>query len=256
MAGNGTENSVAKLNGRTALVTGAASSIGRAISVALARRGAKVALSFRNSKDKAEALACELRDLGAEPLAIQGDVVNPEEARRVVRTVVDRWQRLDILVNNAGITRDKSLRKGQDDEWADVININMNGTLHCTTAALPIMTEQRFGRIINVSSMMEQTNTLGRANQAADRGGMSEFTRSIALEMAKYNITANTVCPGFTCTELLSQVPETILEQIKAKIPLGRFGLPEEIAKAVVFLAADGDYITGQQLNVNGGMYV
>ena len=170
--------------------------------------------------------------------------------------VLDAWKRLDILVNNAGITRDKSLRKMVDDEWADVINVNLNGTYYCTSAALPAMIEQKFGRIINISSYIGQGGGFGQANYAASKGGIVAFTRAVAIEMAKYNITANAVSPGYTCTDMLAKVPPNVIEQIKAKIPMGRLAQPEEIAKAVAFLAADGDYITGQQINVNGGIYM
>lgn len=245
------------LDGRVALVTGAARGIGRAIALELATRGAAVALNYRSSKEHAETLAEEIQKIGRECMLVPGDVANKEEARQVVQTVVDAWRRLDILVNNAGITRDKSLRKMADDEWADVTNVNLNGTYYCTSAALPAMMEQKYGRIINiVSSYAGQAGEFAQANLAGGKGGISAFTRSVALEMAKYNITVNTVAPGFTRTEMLAKVPEKILEQIRLKIPLQRFAQPAEVAKAAAFLAAEGDYITGQQLNVNGGLYM
>jgi len=244
------------LQGRVALVTGAARGIGRAIALELAHRGASVAVNYRTSQEHAEGLAEQIRETGGECLLIRGDVAQKEEARRVIQTVLDHWKRLDILVNNAGITRDKSLRKMTDDEWADVINVNLNGTYYCTSAALPAMMEQKFGRIINISSHVAETGNFGQANYAASKGGIIAFTKSLALEMAKYNITANTVSPGFTCTEMLEKIPPNVLEQIRLKIPLQRFGRPDEVAKAAAFLASDGDYITGQQLNVNGGLYM
>jgi acetoacetyl-CoA reductase/3-oxoacyl-[acyl-carrier protein] reductase len=190
-------------------------------------------------------------------MLVPGDVTSKEEAYGVVQGVLDAWKRLDILVNNAGITRDKSLRKMADDEWADVTNVNLNGTYYCTSAALPAMMEQKFGRIINiVGSYTGKAGEFGQANFVGGKGSISTFTKSVALEMAKYNITINTVAPGFTRTEMLAKVPEKILEQIRLKIPLQRFAQPAEVAKAAAFLAADGDYITGQQLNVNGGLYM
>jgi acetoacetyl-CoA reductase/3-oxoacyl-[acyl-carrier protein] reductase len=249
-------NGGASLKGKVALVTGAAQGIGRAIALELAQRGAAVAVNYRSSTGYAESLAQQIRDSGGQCLLIAGDVADKDEARRVVQTVLDHWMRLDILVNNAGITRDKSLRKMADDEWADVINVNLNGTFYCTSAALPAMIEQKFGRIINISSMVAQAGNVGQANYAASKGGIISFTKSLALEMAKFNITANAIAPGFTCTEMLAKIPDNVLEQIRMRIPLQRFAQPEEIAKAVAFLAADGDYITGQQLNVNGGMYM
>jgi 3-oxoacyl-(acyl-carrier-protein) reductase len=252
--GNGWGNGY--LEGKVALVTGGARGIGRAIVLELAQRGAKVAVNYRTSKEHAESLEQEIHQIGADCMLIQGDVASREDARRVVRTVLETWKRLDILVNNAGITRDKSLRKMADDEWADVINVNLNGTYYCTSAALPAMMDQKFGRIINISSYAGQAGAFGQANYAASTGGIIAFTKSLAIEMAKYNITANAVAPGFTCTEMMANIPPNILEQIRMKIPLQRFAQPGEVAKAAAFLAAEGDYITGQQLNVNGGLYV
>jgi len=250
--GNGFES----LAGRVALVTSATQGIGRAIALELARRGATVALNYRTNKEHADSLLEQIRAIGPECMLVKGDVSNKEEARLVVQAVLSAWKRLDILVNNAGITRDKSLRKTADDEWADVIHVNLNGTYYCTSAALPAMMEQNFGRIINIASHLGQAEKVGQANSALGKGGILAFTKSVALEMAKYNITVNTVAPGFTATEMLAKVPDKILEQIRVKIPLQRFAQPSEVAKAAAFLAADGDYITGQQLNVNGGLYL
>jgi len=255
--GNRKESGRETLKGKVALVTGGAQGIGRAIALELAHRGAAVAISYRTKREHAETLADEIRELGAECMLVQGDVANKEDACNIVQTVLDYWKRLDILVNNAGITRDKSLRKAANDEWADVIHVNMNGTYNCTSAALPAMMEHKFGRIINIiNSFVGQTGNGGRANYAATKSGVVGFTKSLALEMAKYNITANTLAPGFTHTEMWSKIPESIIERIRVKIPLQRFASPGEVAKAAAFLAADGDYITGQQLNVNGGLYM
>ncbi len=187
---------------------------------------------------------------------LQGDVAKKEDARRIVKEVLDKWQRLDILVNNAGISRDHSMRKMTDEDWAEVINVNLNGTFYCTSAALPAMINQRFGRIINISSVVGQMGAFGQANYSASKGGIIAFTKSLALEMAKYNITANAIAPGYTSTEMVEAIPEEVAAQIKTKIPLGRFASPEEIAKAAGFLAVDADYITGQELNVNGGCHM
>src|SRR5271157_192721 len=244
------------LKGRVTLVTGASRGIGRAIALELARRGANVALNFRADAKQAESAADEIRELGGECLLVQGDVAKKGEAARIVKEVLDKWQRLDILVNNAGITRDRSMRKMTDDDWAEVINVNLNGTFYCTSAAVPAMVNQRFGRIINISSVVGQMGAFGQANYSASKGGIIAFTKTLALEMAKFNITANAIAPGFTSTEMVEAIPEEIAAQIKAKIPMGRFATPEEIAKAAAFLAAEGDYITGQELNVNGGYHM
>ncbi len=247
---------MSRLNGKVALITGAARGIGRAIAMELACRGAAVAVNYRSSRAEAEDLAERIRSQGVPSLLVPGDVAKPEEARGVVSRVLEEWKRLDILVNNAGITRDRSMRKLADDEWADVINVNLNGTFYCTSAAIPAMVEQNFGRVINISSFVGQSGNFGQANYAASKGGIIAFTKTLAIEMAKYNITANAVAPGFTATDMLTQVPANIQDQLKSKIPLGRFGTPEEVAKTVAFLATEGDYITGQQINVNGGIYM
>jgi acetoacetyl-CoA reductase/3-oxoacyl-[acyl-carrier protein] reductase len=255
--GNGSRNDTpTSLAGKVALVTGATRGIGRAIALELVRRGANVGLNFRADVTHAESAADEIRELGGECLLVQGDVAKKGEAARIVKEVLGKWQRLDILVNNAGITRDRSMRKMTDDDWAAVIDVNLNGTFYCTSAALPAMINQRFGRIINISSVVGQMGAFGQANYSASKGGIIAFTKTLALEMARFNITANAIAPGFTSTEMVDAIPEEIAAQIKAKIPLGRFASPEEIAKAAAFLAADGDYITGQELNVNGGYHM
>ncbi|HTV65974.1 MAG TPA: 3-oxoacyl-[acyl-carrier-protein] reductase [Bryocella sp.] len=252
--GNGTYGT--SLAGRVALVTGASRGIGRAIAVELARRGAHVALNFRSDEKQAESAAAEIAALGVECMLVQGDVAKKGEAARIVKEVLEKWQRLDILVNNAGITRDRTMRKMTDDDWAAVINVNLNGTFYCTSAAIPAMINQRYGRIINISSVVGQMGAFGQANYSASKGGIIAFTKTLALEMAKFNVTANAIAPGFTATEMVDAIPEEIAAQIKAKIPLGRFATTEEIAKAAAFLAAEGDYITGQELNVNGGYHM
>jgi 3-oxoacyl-[acyl-carrier-protein] synthase III len=250
--GNGTQS----LKGKVALVTGASRGIGRAIALELAARGANVAIDYKVDSTHAEQVAQEIRALGVESLVLQGDVGNKEDARRIIKEVLDNWQRLDILVNNAGITRDHSLRKMTDEDWADVINVNLNGTFFCTSAALPAMMNQRFGRIINISSVVGQMGAFGQANYSASKGGIIAFTKTLALEMAKFNITANSIAPGYTSTEMVEAIPEDVAAQLKARIPLGRFATPEEVAKAAGFLAAEADYITGQELNVNGGCHM
>ncbi len=249
-------NVLLNLNGRVALITGAARGIGRAIALELSHRGASVAVNYRSSKADAESLADEIRGSGGQCLLIQGDVASREDARRIVKTVTDAFNRIDVLVNNAGITRDKSLRKMVDDEWADVINVNLNGTYYCTSAVLPFMIQQKYGRIISITSLVGQAGAFGQANYAASKGGIVAFTKTVALEMAKYNITANCIAPGYTCTEMIKGIPDEVMEALKARIPMGRLARPEEIGKAVGFLAADADYITGQQIAINGGIFM
>jgi len=244
------------LLGKVALITGASRGIGRAIAMELADRGATVAINCRARLGEAETVRDLIRNAGGESQLIQGDISDTAQARKVVEQVLASCKRVDILVNNAGITRDRSFRKMTDSDWTEVINTNLNGTFYCTSAAVPAMVEQKFGRIVNIASFSGQAGNFGQANYAATKGGIIAFTKVLALELARYNITANVVAPGFTSTDMLGPIPDDILTQIKAKIPLQRFAKPEEIAKAVAFLICDGDYITGQQINVNGGLYM
>jgi acetoacetyl-CoA reductase/3-oxoacyl-[acyl-carrier protein] reductase len=280
------------LEGKVALVTGASRGIGRAIAVELAKAGAKVALNYRSGEAQAREVADQIAALRSsavysngngraavvggssvatltavavatesvsampETALMQADVSRSEEARDLVKRVVDKWGRLDILVNNAGITKDRTLRKLTDADWTAVIDTNLNSAFYCISAATPVMIEQKYGRIVNIASVIGQAGNIGQANYSAAKAGMIALTKSSALELARYGITANAVCPGFTATEMVTKIPEDIQDQIKGKIPLGRFATSEEIARAVLFLVVDGGYITGQQLNVNGGIYM
>jgi acetoacetyl-CoA reductase/3-oxoacyl-[acyl-carrier protein] reductase len=245
-----------KLEGRVAVVTGASRGIGRAIVLALAAEGARIGLNYHSSEEQARKVADEIAAFGSSALLLQADVSDADAARGMIKRVVDEWGRVDVLVNNAGITRDRSMRKLTDDDWLTVINNNLNSVYWCSSAAMPVMIQQSYGRIINISSFVGQAGNFGQANYAASKGGIIAFTKTAAIELAKFNITVNALAPGFTLTDMLAKVPENIQDQIKARIPMGRFGEPEEIAKAVLFLAADADYITGQQINVNGGVYM
>ncbi len=244
------------LKGKVAIVTGASRGIGRHIALQLARRGADVAINYRSRQSDADEVVKEIEATGVRALAIQADLSGMPAARGLVRQVQEQWGRIDILVNNAGITRDKSMKKLTDDDWNDVLDTNLGSVYATCSEVLKIMMDQKYGRIINITSFVGQAGNFGQANYAASKGGIIAFTKTLALEMAKYNITVNAIAPGFTETEMLAQVPENIREQIIARVPMGRFGQPEEIARAVVFLAAEGDYITGQQINVNGGVYM
>jgi acetoacetyl-CoA reductase/3-oxoacyl-[acyl-carrier protein] reductase len=244
------------LAGQVALVTGASRGIGRAIALELARRGATIAISYRTGLDCAEAVRDQIEELGVSAEIFQGDISHKLEARKVIQDVLDRYEHLDILINNAGITRDRSIRKMTDDDWHDVIDTNLNGVFYCTSAVIPAMIEQKYGRIVSVASFVGQAGNFGQANYAASKGGLIAFTKTLGLELARYNITANVIAPGFTATEMLNAIPLDRLEQIKEKIPMRRLANPDEIAKAAAFLICDGDYITGQQLHINGGLYM
>ncbi len=244
------------LQGKVALITGASRGIGRAIARELADRGAAIALNFRSNLNSAEEVRTDIQTSGGDCQLFQFDVSDRHQARHLVQDVLDNYRRVDILVNNAGITRDRSIRKMTDEDWHQVIDTNLNSVFYCTTAAIPAMIENKYGRIVSMASITAQAGNFGQANYAASKGGIIAMTKVLALELAKFNITANVVAPGFTETDMLAGIPPDVLEQIKAKVPLRRLAQPEEIAKAVAFLICDGDYITGQQINVNGGLYM
>jgi acetoacetyl-CoA reductase len=245
-----------KLEGRQALITGAARGIGRAIAKALGGEGADIAINYQSSEADALSLADELTKAGRRTLLFKGNVGERATWTSMIEKIKQTWGRIDILVNNAGITRDKTMRKMTDEDWLAVLNTNLNSCYFGVSAVMSMMTEQKFGRIINISSFVGQAGNFGQANYAASKGGIIAFTKTAAIELAKYNITCNALAPGFTETGMLAKVPEQVRSQILARIPMGRFAMPEEIAKAVLFLAADADYITGQQINVNGGVYM
>jgi acetoacetyl-CoA reductase/3-oxoacyl-[acyl-carrier protein] reductase len=245
-----------RLDGKSALVTGASRGIGKAIALELAREGAKVGVNFASNEAKAREVAEEIARLGGSCILLKANLADPKEARGMVKRAADHFGHLDILVNNAGITRDKLLPKMTDEDWEEVIRTNLNGVFFCTSAAIPIMTAQSYGRIVNISSMNGQVGAMGQANYSASKGGVIAFTRTAAVELAKFNITVNSVSPGYTETDMFAKVPMDLQAKIKAKIPLGRFAQAEEIAKAVIYLVAEGDYVTGQTISVNGGAFM
>jgi len=244
------------LQDKVALVTGAARGIGRAIAVELASRGANLAIHYHFSGPEAETLSTELQGMGIDAFVIQGDVSSKDDSKRVVEAVLDHFKHIDILVNNAGIKRDRTLSKMTDADWQTVLNTNLNGTFFCTRAVLPSMIQRKFGRIVNIASFVGQSGLAGQANYAASKGAIIAFTKTVAVEMAQYNITANVIAPGYTATEIVTGMPPKALAEIEAKIPLHRLADPREIAKATAFLITDGGYITGHQLNINGGIYM
>ncbi len=245
-----------RLEGRTALVTGASRGIGRAVALELGREGAQVVVNYLRSEEAASAVSEEIAREGGRALVIRANVGAPGEVRSMVDQVIEECGQIDILVNNAGVTRDRTLRKLTDVDWLDVININLNSVYFCTSAVVPVMTERRYGRIVNIASFVAQAGNFGQTNYAASKGGMIAFTKAAALELAKYGITVNVVAPGFIRTEMLDQMPQEVLERVRSRIPLGHLGEPADVARAVAYLCIEGDYITGQQINVNGGLYM
>jgi acetoacetyl-CoA reductase/3-oxoacyl-[acyl-carrier protein] reductase len=255
-----------ELAGRVALVTGGTRGIGAAICRTLAAHGASVAAGFSHDHRRAQDFRSELDDGGASVTIHQGNISSSDDCRRTVSEVVDHHGRLDILVNNAGITMDRVVAKMADDDWQEVIAVNLSGTFFMSKAALSHMLERGSGRIINISSIIGQTGNIGQANYAASKSGLFGLTMSLAKEAAfalkregrldAYGpgITVNAVAPGFIETEMLDTVPEKVLDRIRAEVPLNRLGRPEEVARVVGFLAADAAaYITGQVWAVNGG---
>lgn len=244
------------LTDKVVLVTGGSRGIGSAICRDLAERGATVAINYRQRVMLAEQLRDEIRQGGGECAAFQADVSKAADARRLIHDVLDSYHHIDVLVNNAGITRDRSIRKMTDEEWLEVIETNLNSAYYCISAVLPAMIERKYGRIVNIASFCGQAGNFGQVNYSTSKGGIIAMTKALALELARHNITVNAIAPGFTNTEMLATVPGEVQEQLKERIPLHRFAEPEEIAKAVAFVICDGDYVTGQQINVNGGIYM
>lgn len=243
------------MEGRVVLVTGGGRGIGRAIAVRLAEGGARVAISYRSNDASARETAEMVRTTGAQCEIFKGDVASQEDVEALMKGVGEAFGPVEILVNNAGTTRDNLLMRMKDAEFDEVVATNLKGTYICTRAVLRGMIRGRWGRIINISSVVGLLGNAGQANYAASKAGMIGFTKSVAREVAGRGITANVVAPGYVETELTAGLPESIKEQILGQVPVGRFGEPEEIAEVVAFLAGDGAaYVTGQTIAVDGGM--
>jgi 3-oxoacyl-[acyl-carrier protein] reductase len=241
--------------GRVAVVTGGGRGIGRAIAVRLAREGADVAVSYRSNDAAAEETAGKVREAGRNAELIKGDISSPADVEALFKGVAGVFGRLDVLVNNAGITRDNLMMRMKEDEFDEVLRTNLKGTYLCTRAALRPMVRARWGRIVNVSSVVGLVGNAGQANYAASKAGIIGFTKSVAREVAQRGITVNAVAPGYVETELTGSLPETVKDQILAQVPAGRFGEAEEVAEVVAFLAAESaGYLTGQTIAVDGGM--
>jgi 3-oxoacyl-[acyl-carrier protein] reductase len=244
-----------RLPGRVALVTGGSRGIGRAIVRALAREGAKVAFVYHASSEAADQLVDELAKERQDAVAFRCDVKQKAAADQVVEAVIEKWEKIDILVNNAGIIRDGLLAILTEEDWTEVITTNLNSVYNFCQAVTRPMMSRRYGRIINISSVAAEFGNPGQSNYAASKGGIDGFTRCVAAELAKRNITANVVAPGFIETEMTESVRNTAGDQIVKRIPVRRMGRPEDVANAVVFLACEeSSYITGQVLRVDGGL--
>ncbi|WP_453997007.1 3-oxoacyl-[acyl-carrier-protein] reductase [Bacillus nitroreducens] len=243
------------INGKVALVTGASRGIGRTIALELAKAGAKVAVNYSGSEQKANEVVDEIKALGQEAIAIQANVSDADSVQNMVKEVISTFGSLDILVNNAGITRDNLLMRMKEDEWDDVININLKGVFLCTKAVTRQMMKQRSGKIINIASIVGVSGNPGQANYVAAKAGVIGLTKTAAKELASRNITVNAVAPGFITTDMTEQLPEDVKNEMLKLIPLARFGETTDISGVVLFLASDNsNYMTGQTLHVDGGM--
>lgn len=245
------------LQGKCALVTGGSRGIGRAVCLELARQGARVAVNYAGNAAAAEETVKACEALGAEAFAIQADVADAAACEAMVKGVLTRFGRLDILVNNAGVTRDGLMPMMKEADWDAVLDTNLKGAFHCMKAVYRPMMKQKYGRIVNLSSIVGLRGNAGQANYAASKAGLIGLTKSMAKELAGRNVTVNAVAPGFIDTDMTAALPEKAREAMLSTIPMGRLGQAEDVARAVAFFAGDASaYVTGQVLCVDGGMAV
>ncbi len=245
-----------EFKGQTALVTGGARGIGRAIAEGLARKGAGIAIADV-SLDNAKAAAAELSALGVRATAVKLDVSKAEEVVKSFEEIVKEFGRLDIVINNAGITRDGLILRMKEEDWDAVININLKGVFLCSKEAVKVMVKQKYGRIVNIASVVAFMGNAGQANYSASKAGIVGLTKTTAREYASRGVTVNAVAPGFISTAMTDALAENVRQEMLKSIPAGKFGTVEDVANAVMFLASPGSgYITGQVIHVNGGMYM
>jgi 3-oxoacyl-[acyl-carrier protein] reductase len=241
---------------RVAVITGASRGIGRSIALALAAKGAAI-VAVDVDQAATDAIVAELKAAGGKALGVVGNVTVPADAERMINAAMEAFGRVDILVNNAGITRDGLLMRMKEEDWDAVLTVNLKGAFLCTRAASKVMTKQRYGRIINIASVVGQMGNAGQANYCASKAGLIGLTKSNARELAKRSITVNAVAPGFIATAMTFALSDKVRAELTAQIPLERLGSADDIANAVVFLAGEASgYITGHVLSVNGGMYM
>ena len=249
--------SVKDLNDRTALVTGASKGIGQVVALRLGKAGARVAVNYNTDAAGAERVVTEINSGGGKAFAIGADVSIEDQVDSMMERVVQELGKLEILVNNAGITRDKLLLRMTPEDWDEVINVNLRSAFLCTKSAVTHMVRQRYGRIVNMSSVVGVSGNPGQANYAASKAGLIGLTKAAARELASRNITVNAVAPGYITTTMVEQLSEDVQKRILDRIPMGRFGTSQDVAEAVAFLCSEeAGYITGQVLGIDGGMAV
>jgi 3-oxoacyl-[acyl-carrier protein] reductase len=245
------------LENKTAVVTGASRGIGRAVAIKLASLGANIVLNYRSSIKSVEEVLAEIKAMGANAVAVQGDISSFAEAEKVIKAAVENFGSLDILVNNAGITKDGLLARMKEEDFDSVIETNLKGAFNCIRHATPIMMKQRRGRIINMSSVVGVAGNVGQINYAASKAGVIGMTKSAAKELASRGITVNAIAPGFIQSDMTDALSDKVKEKLLSGIPLKRLGQAEEVAELTAFLASESaSYITGQVININGGMYM
>lgn len=246
-----------KFKDKIVLVTGSSRGLGKVIALEFAKEGANIIINYNSNKEKAQTISEEIKQLGVKSITIKADVSNLEEVNEMIKQVIETFGRLDILVNSSGIIKDAKILSMPKESWDDVIKVNLTGVYNCTKVAGQVMEKQNSGKIINISSIVAQTGSIGASNYAASKAGVIGFTKSIAKEYAKFNVNVNAVALGYFNTGLIESLTKEIQEKLLRDIPFGRFGDKREAAKAILFLASeDSSYITGQVLNVNGGLYV
>jgi len=243
------------LSGKTALVTGGSKGIGAAIADELARTGAHVVVTYLNSERSASLLVRAITRAGFKAEMQRCDVSDAGQCKNLFERIEASGRGVDILINNAGITRDRSLRNMSEDEWTGVFDVNLHGTKRCSKLALETMIGGAYGRIVNVASVVGQIGAFGQTNYAASKGALLAFTKALSLEVARYGVTVNAVCPGYIETDMWAAIPQTVQAKILSDIPLGRVGTVNEVASCVRYLVTEGTYVTGQIFNVNGGIY-
>jgi 3-oxoacyl-[acyl-carrier protein] reductase len=244
-----------ELEGKVALVTGASRGLGKTIACKLAALGSSVAINFVSSEEKAQSVVEEIVNAGGEAIAVRANVAETDSVKEMIKTVTGKWGEIDILVNNAGIVKDNLILRMSDSAWDDVINTHLRGAYLCSKFALRTMMEQPWGRIINISSVAGIIGNTGQSNYSAAKGGLIAFTKSLAREIGPRNITVNAVAPGFILSDMTERLPDEHKETILSRIPLGRFGIPDDVAELVSFLASErAGYITAQVISVDGGV--